>query len=81
MFCQTPARQLLSVGRKAKRQGSENANNTTIWNIWYLESTQIPPQLQNQQGLKQRGRNGSLTANHWLVCRNADMLISKGLPE
>lgn len=56
--CQTLARHLAGVGRKAGRLGGENGNGTTIWDTWYLDSTWTP-KLQNQQELKQRGRKFS----------------------
>lgn len=46
--CQTSARRLTGVGRKAGRHGGKNGNGTAIWNIWYLDSTWTPPELQNQ---------------------------------
>lgn len=49
-------------------------NRTAIWSIWYLDSTQLPPQLQNQQRLKQRKKRffswGSLAAVQ--KCRRID---------
>lgn len=44
VFCQTPA----SWGRKAEHLRSKGGDNSAIWDVWYLDSTLIPPQLQNQ---------------------------------
>lgn len=39
VFCQTQMRHLMGVCRKAVCSHSEDGNHTTIWNIWYLDST------------------------------------------
>lgn len=50
--------------QRASRNGSGNGNNTTIWNIWYLNSTQLPPNYKiKRDSERKKGSSccGSLT--------------------
>ena len=64
-------------GHASRQQGRGKA---AIWEVWYFGQRSIPPQLQKQQGLRQRGRKDALAVPCWLMCRNADTLIIRGLP-
>lgn len=76
MSCQPP----VSGRRKAEPLLGEDGDNSTIWNIWNLGSTSIPPQPQNQKGLRHRGGSSSVAPHSWLVHRKAGVLIIRDLP-